>query len=148
MIRLHLLLRDHPDAVEADLHRFYGVDLDLDPRGAPPLWALRGKVSVRWLLRRLRQVPHGQGAATRTLDGPEWSTADDLLDEIRRWYVAAHSDGHKAPPPHPSHPSHRAAADDDVEDVAGEDIAAWERHRAERQRLLAESVGESPPGAT
>lgn len=148
MIRLHLLLRDHADAVEADLHRFYGVDLDLDSGGAPPLWALRGKVSARWLVRRLRHVPHGMGAATRSLDGPEWTTTHDLLDDLRRWYATVHTDGHKTPPAHPAHPSRRD--DSDGGDVTDEDVAAWEAHRAERQRLLAEaeSVGESTPGAT
>ena len=34
MIRLHLLLRDHADAVEADLQRFYGLDI-ADYYGAP-----------------------------------------------------------------------------------------------------------------
>ena len=125
MIRLHLLLRDHPDAVEADLHRFYGVDLDLEAERPP----------TRWLLRRLRHVPHGQGAATRTLDGPEWTPLDEMTDEIRRRYTHIHYQVDGFPAAHPSSPEARAVVDDDV--ITDADIAAWNAHRAARAAALA-----------
>ncbi len=125
MIRLHLLLRDHADAVEADLHRFYGVDLNLDAERPP----------MRWLLRRCRHIPRGQGAAIHTIDGPEWSPLLDITDEIRRRYTHIHYEVDGFPSAHPMSPEARAAADDAI---TADDFAAWDEYRAARAAAIAD----------
>jgi hypothetical protein len=126
MIRLHLLLRDHPDAVEADLLRFWGVDL-LDHGRRPR------RLSTRRLLVLWRHIPHGQGSAVHAIEGPEWGAVEDLLDDLRRWYVVVHGEGHKDPGPHPMSPAHRR--DEVGPNAAGLELAR--RLRAERESKLA-----------
>lgn len=110
MIRLHWLLRDHPDVVEADLARFYQVDYR--------------DLSTRALLVRVRHIPRGQGAAIYSIDGPEWTVTDDLLDLLRRGWGAD---------PHPLSPAAR-----EVERKAAErapKLEAAMARRRERQSL-------------
>lgn len=131
MIRLHRLLRSHPEALEADLVRFAGAPTSLDLVAATA--GRRWTVSVRWLLRRLRHIPHGQGAAIHTLEGPEWSAEADLLDELRRWYRAVHTESHEDPGPHPRNP----AATTTSTSASSEVVAHVARLRAEREAAIA-----------
>lgn len=136
MIRLHRLLGDHPTALEADLVRFCGAptDLDLVEATSGP-WT----ISMWWLLRRVRHIPHGQGAAIWTLEGPEWSAEADLLDELRRWFRAVHSDNHEDPGPHPRNPAAPVAV---ATSTAPEVVAHVARLKAEREAAIA--AGEIP----
>lgn len=102
MIRLHRLLREHPDRVEADIRRFQHLDLiDYFRRDANG----RRLLSTRRLLVAIRHIPSGQGAALHSIDGPEWDTTVDILDLIRRTIHAAETKGHKDPGAHPAHPA-------------------------------------------
>lgn len=125
MIGLLRLLRAHAGAVEADLLRFYGVDL-LD------FW--RGRLSPRRLAVLVRGIPAGQGAATRSLDGPEVTPERWILSDVWRWLVQVHGDGHKDPGPHPILVPPSDDEDDGVSDAA---LDAWERRKAERAEMLA-----------
>lgn len=103
MIRLHLLLRDHADAVEADLQRFYGLDIADHP----------ARLSTRRLLVLVRHIPRGQGAAVHSADGThgwEWTPERDLLDHLYRFTVRRDTEKHTDPGPHPWHPEHAAKA--------------------------------------
>lgn len=103
MISLHLLLRDHADAVEADLQRFYQLDLADHPR----------RLSTRRLLVLVRHLPRGEGSAVRSIhgtDGWEWTPDRDILDHLYRFTVRRDTEKHNDPGPHPWHPEHAARA--------------------------------------
>lgn len=76
------MLREHPDAIEADLQRFYRVDYRdrwrSDERGLPRLTLRRIRVLVKHL-------PADAACVEVLNDGKQvWSRTDQLLDEIRR----------------------------------------------------------------
>lgn len=74
MIRLLRLLRQHPDAVEADLQRFYGTDLrDLGDRSK--------RLTYRRLLSFIRNLPPDSAVARRQ-GGEGWTTTDYLIADI------------------------------------------------------------------
>lgn len=92
MTGLLRLVREHADAVEADLQRYYHVDLR-------DLWRPGRQVTWRRVAVLLRHVPHD--AATRALLGgwATWSLTDHLLDDVRRTLRSLAGD--KDPRPHP-----------------------------------------------
>lgn len=112
--------------MEADLDRFWGVDL-LD------YWRTPRRLSTRKLMNRVENIPIGQGSAVRSLDGPEWTTEMDLLDTIRRRYTHANFEPGEDPGPHVNHPAHRADDDGPSADV----IAHVARLKAEREAAIA-----------
>jgi hypothetical protein len=75
------VLRHHADAVEADLARYYGIDIR-DRFG--------GTLTLRRLAVLLRYLPHD--AALYRLDPDlqfvSWTRTDHLLDDIRRQLAA------------------------------------------------------------
>jgi hypothetical protein len=75
MIRLHLLLRDHPAAVEAHLSRYDHLDLR-DLYTTPP------RLTRRQIAVRLRWIPDDSPVAI-VERGHDWTRHDDLLDRIR-----------------------------------------------------------------
>lgn len=113
--------------MEADLLRFYRVDL-LDYFRRPRL------LSTRRLLVLVRHIPHGQGAAIRSIEGPEWSIEADILDTLRRWYIARNTDDHEDPGPHRLHPATRL---EDQIAPSDEVVAHVAKLKAERERAIA-----------
>ncbi|GAA3473884.1 hypothetical protein GCM10018965_084370 [Nonomuraea roseola] len=94
-------LGEHFDAVEADLHRYYQIDL---------LDLYRGKLSVRKLIALLSGLPRGSALHIATEgDAATWSTSDYLLANavdylaIGNWlFVSANSKkGARNPRPEP-----------------------------------------------
>lgn len=87
MIGLLCLLRDHADAVEADLSRYHHLDIrDRDAFDADG----RRKLTLRMIFVRLKYLPPESAVMTAQRGGlPHWSTADQILAHV--WQAAAHS---------------------------------------------------------
>lgn len=123
-MRLLRLIRDAPGAVEADLARFYALDL-------AGLW--RGDLSLRRLAVLVRHLPqeaavHGVGGA-----GGGWSVGDYLAADL----VHAMT-GH----PHPADPRVRRAEEEKRARLAQAQARA-ERRRA---RLAQDAPTRDPAG--
>ena len=112
--------------MEADLLRFFHVDL-LD------YWRTPRTLSTRRLLNLVDRIPHGQGAALYTLDGPEWTAELDIADNHRRWFVASVAKDNEDPGPHKAHPSHH----DTSLAPSAEVVAYAARLRDEREAAIA-----------
>jgi len=69
------LLRDHADACEADLQRFYGIDYR-------DRW--RGTLTLRRLAVLIRHLPPESATARALAGGPVWTLTEHLLDDVRR----------------------------------------------------------------
>lgn len=126
MIGLHRVLRAHPDALEADLLRFYQVDL-LD------YWRTPRTLSTRRLLVLWRHIPRGQGAAVHAVRDrwDDWSIEAELTDYLRRTVVAVNSkDGD--PGAHPFHPSKRR----EIDPRRKRKLAEARERAAERRRAI------------
>lgn len=103
MIGLLRLLRDHADAVEADLGRFYGLDL-LD------LWRRPRRLTYRQVLVRVRHLPAESAVAGILRDGkPAWRLEHELADAIRQRIDAHRGVKVEDIKPHPLSPAHEAA---------------------------------------
>jgi hypothetical protein len=111
--------------VEADLLRFYGVDL-LD------YWRKPRTLSTRRLVVLVHEIPENQGSRVRAITG-EWSTTEDLLDILRRRYEQAHYNDNQDPGPHPRHPLHN----DEQVGPSAEVVAHVAALKAEREAQIA-----------
>lgn len=104
------MLRDHTDAVEADLQRFYGVDLG-------DLW--RGRLSVRRLSVLIAHLPPGSAVWAAENGIPYgWSLTDVLLTDV---FAALTGEQH------PARPSAPKASPDAVSDRVARLLAQRER---------------------
>ncbi|MET7360003.1 hypothetical protein ABZS76_16330 [Streptomyces sp. NPDC005562] len=108
-----MFVDEHAEALEADLLRFYGLDL-LD-------WH-RGRLSSRRLAVLIRQLPR-EGAVARETEGEaaEWSVGDYLLAHVvdqlaqANWMFATVNQDEDADPLGPPRPLPRPG-DDPVEE--------------------------------
>ena len=99
MTGLVAVVNEHHAAVEADLLRFYGVDL---------LDLYRGRLSMRRLSVLLRALPR-EAATVQALDPAlTWGVAEylaantvDTLQALLWTYLAAHRGKGQTPPPRP-----------------------------------------------
>lgn len=87
MISLLCLLRDHADAVEADLSRYHHLDLRdryaFDESG-------RRKLTVRMIAVRVKHLPPESAVMTALRDGrAHWSLTDQLVAHV--WQAVARS---------------------------------------------------------
>ncbi|MFI7249788.1 hypothetical protein [Micromonospora chalcea] len=91
ILSLARLIRDHADAVEADLQRYYQIDL-------ADLW--RGRLSLRRLATLLRYLPI-DSATLGTYDDPAagWTRTHYLLTDV---FLALTGKPHPARPAPPS----------------------------------------------
>lgn len=83
----------HPGPVEADLQRYYQVDLR-------DRWS--GRLTLRRLLTLVLYLPDDSATAAAIRKGPHWSLRDHLIDELRMQVAAL--GGVKRPEPHPTRP--------------------------------------------
>ena len=91
IVRLHRTLRDHRGALEADLLRYYRVDL-LD------LW--RGQLSWRRLIVLWRGLPGDAASVIAERGGlARFGPAEIILDEIRRDQILIATRGGHRPSP-------------------------------------------------
>jgi len=81
------LLNEHGDEIEADLARFYRIDLcDF----------YRGRLSSRRLSVLIRHLPHDSALVTAINDGqPVWSSVEHLLADLWALLLRANSDPKK-----------------------------------------------------
>lgn len=98
MISLLRLLREHPDAVEADLSRYHQLDL----RG---LLAVPQTLTRRQVIVRLRHLPE-DSAVKVALRGNDWTREHQLLDQIRMQTAASGGAPVENIEPHPASPAH------------------------------------------
>ncbi|GGR88241.1 hypothetical protein GCM10010252_28840 [Streptomyces aureoverticillatus] len=112
-------MEEHAEALEADLLRYYGVDL-LD-------WH-RGELSSRRLAVLIRHLP--QDSAFRIAQEGEaarWSLTDHLLAAtvdhlaIANWMFASVNRDEDEPAPEPPQPVPRPGVDEDASDDPGGD---------------------------
>lgn len=128
MIRLLRLLRDHSDAVEADLSRYHQIDL-LD------LWRRPQRLSYRKLLVLVRFLPPDSATENVLRGGPAWTLSHDIADLHRRQALAVA--GVKADHNH-LHPAHPGAVKK-VDGLTPDQTAARDRAKqraADRQARL------------
>ena len=115
---LGALLRDHADAVEADLQRYYGVDL-------ADLW--RSGLSVRRLSVLVTGLPSGSLTVSALTGVPrEWA-------EVTPWllnYLIQYHTGEQ----HPATPKLAATADRKTERISA--LLDHRRRMAEREATL------------
>lgn len=120
MIGLLRLIRDHPDALEADLSHRHGMDLrDYWRRDSYG----RRLLTLRQIAARVRWLP-ADSAVARVLGGPGWTNADYLLADV----FHAH-----AGKPHPGRPAATARTEDPARARAR--ASALARARAHRQAV-------------
>lgn len=103
-------MRDHPEALEADIQRVYGIDLG-------GLW--RGELSVRRLVVLVRYLPP-DAAVWSEQSGVDfgWSLTDYLLADL--FHVLARE-------PHPARPSPKRDKKRDAGRLAAALLAQRER---------------------
>lgn len=119
---LHLLRTDGP-MVEADLHRWYHVDLvDL----------YRGRLSLRKVGVLVRHLPAEAATVEKITGNPAWSLEAILLDDLRM--ALTHSEKRKAKP-HPARRRLAAAAKKRPQSPAR--TAMWAERQRRRQAELA-----------
>jgi hypothetical protein len=111
------LLREHADAVEADLSRFHQIDYRdrwrFDEHGR--------RLTLRMIAVRVRHLP-ADSATAMALGGSGWTVGDFLAaDQFRALAGQAH-------PADPRSGSHR---------VSDEERAAWRKRKAARARRAA-----------
>lgn len=132
--RLHAVLRDHRWTLEADLLRFFRVDL-LDLH--------RGRLSWRRLLVLYRALPPDSTTSMAEHNGfPPMTRTEWLLDEVRRDQMAIGTRGELRPEAMPGSPFHltdeqKAAL---AEAKAAENRRRWDEslaREAARQEALA-----------
>ncbi|AQW55298.1 hypothetical protein ACIQPP_05615 [Streptomyces violaceusniger] len=132
------VLGDHPEAVEADLIRYYGGD---------PLAAYwRGRITLRKLRVLVENLPP-DSATVRAANGHHWShlhyaAADtrDLVELLLVAFINANRDPKKSPIPWPE-PSWRPG-DRLPEDTAADQEARRQRARAAYEHIVARAKGE------
>lgn len=112
--------------MEADLLRFWQIRLT-------DYWRTPRTLSTRLLLTLVDHIPEGQGAAVHAIDGREWGATEDILDQLRRWYILVHTESHDDPGPHQMNPAAQRA-DDRVSDDA---VEMARRLKAEREAAIA-----------
>ncbi|WP_198940488.1 hypothetical protein [Micromonospora sp. CB01531] len=90
ILSLARLIRDHADAVEADLQRYYQIDL-------ADLW--RGRLTLRRLATLLRYLPIG-AATLGTYGDPDagWTRTDYLLTDVFHALTGKPHPARPAPP--------------------------------------------------
>lgn len=109
-------MRDHGGAVEADLQRYYGVDL-----GA--LW--RGELSLRRLAVLVEYLPVGSATWAAQANVPYgWTLTDVLLTDLFHAFTGQE---------HPLRPNGTAQT------AAKEHTSLMERLQAQRERLARQS---------
>lgn len=92
MIGLLRLIRDNPDALEADLSRYHRLDLRDYWRTGPDG---RRLLTLRQIAGRVRFLPPDSAVAV-TLGGSGWTTADYLLADLTHVQTGK---------PHPARPT-------------------------------------------
>jgi hypothetical protein len=121
MTSLLRLIRDHPDALEADLSRYHnGMDLRDYWRTGPDG---RRLLTLRQIAARVRYLPP-DCATAQALGGSGWTTADYLLADV------FHA---QAGRPHPGRPKPGPRAEDPARARAR--ASALARARAHRQAV-------------
>jgi len=115
------LLRDHADAVEADLSRFHGIDYR-DRWRAHPDGGRR--LSLRMIFVRVRHLPH-DAATVLAIGGHGWSLTDFLLADL--FHASANA-------PHPDRPTASAVKAYDPE--REKRVRAAKRRAVERARAI------------
>ena len=122
MIGLLHLLRTDGAMVEADLHRWYHVDLvDL----------YRGRLSLRKVGVLVRHLPAESHTIEKLSGNPAWSLEAILLDDLRM--AMTNTEKQRAKP----HPSRRRLAKAAKQRPAGDRHARWAESQARRQAELA-----------
>jgi hypothetical protein len=128
MSGLYALLRDHADAVEADLARYYHVDYR-------DRWAAERPLTLRRIAVLLRYLPAG-AATYDVLDIAVWARTDHLLDDVRRTLRGMM--GEKDPKPYPGR--FAAAGSMPVSPERQRRLNAARRRARERRRLIADGT--------
>lgn len=128
------MLREHPDAVEADLSRFYGIDIRdrwlTDALGRP-------RLTLRMMVVRLRHLPLDSAVSQCENEGEKpWERVEHQLDEIRRHLAALGGD--KNPKPDPGR---RLGEVRRTPDLSRKVAAACARRDARLARLAAQKQG-------
>lgn len=126
------MLREHPDTVEADLQRFYTVDIR-DRH-------IRNDAGVVWLpLRRLwvliSSLPAHAATAAELRTQSVWSIEAHLLDDLRMVWTGSKD---KPAKPHPDRPRPKPMTSDPKK------LAAARRRRDARRKAI--ESGEIPSG--
>lgn len=95
----------------------------------------RGRLSLRRIAVMLRWLPESAATVHIAREGmPEWGAAEQVLDDIRQMYLAAH--GVKNPQAHPMSPlavAARRKAEVDSQEMA----QRWEQSKAREARRQA-----------
>ena len=124
MIRLLRLLRDHPDAVEADLSTYHRIEL-------VDLW--RGRLTFRRLAVLLRFLPPDSATETALRGGPAWTIAHDIADLHRQEALIVGRVSSEHVHPHPANP---AAAPREVSPDLAKNLERVKALQAERDARM------------
>lgn len=122
--------------MEADLHRYYHLDL-------VDLW--RGRLTRRKLCALIAHLPPESAVCAWERGAPHWSTTHDLLEGIRLAYASVHTPRDKPlPKPHPASPAGRMA-EERRQQTEAEWEASRQREEARQARLAARRQEQEQP---